>query len=77
MFFVEASAMPGYVSVSPFGKEWEPVTMDPADSRCETLDEAVECVRDMWEHDRKGVGKNDSRYRVRRLADQQIVFTKG
>lgn len=77
MYCIEGKARPGYVNVSPFGKEWEPVTLSVEDSMVADLDEAIDCVRHMWDSDRTPCGAQDSMYRVRRVSDQSIVFDKG
>jgi hypothetical protein len=76
MFCIEARAMYGYESTSPFGRTWEPVTFDATESMTDSLDDAIADIRVLWDFDRES-GANDSMYRVRRLSDQYIVFTKG
>jgi hypothetical protein len=48
-----------------YGKEWEPVTLEPEDSFFENEDDAVFCVREMHTNDRLD-GNPYHDYQVRR-----------
>ena len=79
MFIIEMKSAPGYARhpSNIASNEWDIVGISVAGSTVDTVEEGIEAIRELWDFDRESDGVNMVQYRLRRVADNYVVFTKG